>query len=63
METISKTHLRKVEDPLAFDFNPPISSGPYVLKDFDQAGYWTLWERREDWDKTPHRNTVRHAPT
>ncbi len=45
--------FEKVEDPLSFDFNPPISSGPYVLKDFDQAGYWTLWERREDWDKTP----------
>ena len=50
----SPKHIfEKVEDPLAFDFNPPISSGPYVLKDYDQAGYWTLWERREDWDKTP----------
>ena len=45
--------FEEVEDPLSFDYNPPISSGPYVLKDFDQAGYWTLWERREDWDKTP----------
>jgi len=45
--------FEKVEDPLSFDFNPPVSSGPYVLKDYDQAGYWTLWERREDWDKTP----------
>ncbi|HXL02656.1 MAG TPA: ABC transporter substrate-binding protein [Candidatus Atribacteria bacterium] len=45
--------FEKLEDPLTFDFNPPVSSGPYVLKDFDQAGYWTLWERREDWDKTP----------
>ena len=45
--------FEKVEDPVSFDFNPPVSSGPYILKDFDQAGYWTLWERREDWDKTP----------
>ena len=45
--------FEKLEDPLTFEFNPPVSSGPYVLKDFDQAGYWTLWERREDWDKTP----------
>jgi len=45
--------FEKVEDPLSFEFNPPISSGPYVLKDYDQAGYWTLYERREDWDKTP----------
>ncbi|HQE25682.1 MAG TPA: ABC transporter substrate-binding protein [Candidatus Atribacteria bacterium] len=45
--------FEKVEDPVSFEFNPPVSSGPYVLKDFDQAGYWVLWERREDWDKTP----------
>lgn len=45
--------FENVEDPLSFDFNPPISSGPYVLKDYDQGGYWTLWEKRKDWDKTP----------
>lgn len=41
-----------VEDPLAFDFNPPVSLGPYVLKDFDPTGHWYLWERREDWERT-----------
>ena len=45
--------FEKVDDPVTFDFNPPISSGPYVLKDYDRAGYWTLWERREDWERTP----------
>jgi peptide/nickel transport system substrate-binding protein len=45
--------FEKTKDPVSFDFNPPVSSGPYVLKDYDQAGYWTLWERREDWQKTP----------
>lgn len=45
--------FEKVENPTVFDFNPPISSGPYVLKGYDPGGYWTLWERREDWDKTP----------
>jgi len=45
--------FEKVEDPIAYDFNPPISSGPYVLKDYDQAGYWTLYEKREDWERTP----------
>ena len=33
-------------------FNPPISLGPYVLKDFDPNGNWYLWERREDWERT-----------
>jgi len=41
-----------VEDPIAFDFNPPVSLGPYVLKDYDPNGYWYLWERREDWERT-----------
>ncbi len=45
--------FEKVEDPVSFDFNPPISSGPYVLKDYDSAGYWTLWEKRKDWNRTP----------
>lgn len=42
----------KVEDPMTFNFYPPVSLGPYVLKDVDSAGYWTLWERRKDWDRT-----------
>lgn len=37
----------------AFEYNPPLSSGPYVLKSFDPAGKWTAWEKRADWDKTP----------
>jgi len=43
----------KVEDPIAFDFNDPlVSLGPYVLKEYDPNGYWYLWERREDWERT-----------
>ncbi|MGB9857799.1 MAG: ABC transporter substrate-binding protein [Dictyoglomaceae bacterium] len=45
--------FEKVKDPVSFEFNPPISSGPYVLKSYDPGGYWTLWERREDWQRTP----------
>ena len=40
------------EDPAAFTFFPPISLGPYVLKDHDPNGDWYIWERREDWDRT-----------
>ncbi|MBI1299242.1 ABC transporter substrate-binding protein [bacterium] len=39
-------------DVVAFTFNPPVSLGPYVLKDFDPQGNWYLWERREDWQRT-----------
>lgn len=41
-----------VEDPMAFDFYPPVSLGQYTLKEIDPGGYWFLWERREDWERT-----------
>jgi len=42
----------KVEKPMEFTFYPPVSLGPYILKDADSAGYWELFERREDWERT-----------
>ncbi|GAH72257.1 unnamed protein product, partial [marine sediment metagenome] len=41
------------EDPMTFEFNPPVGLGPYELHSFDPAGYWTAWERRADWERTP----------
>ena len=31
----------------------PISSGPYVLKDYDQEDIGLCGKKRKDWDKTP----------
>ncbi|MDY0091971.1 MAG: ABC transporter substrate-binding protein [Candidatus Vecturithrix sp.] len=42
----------KVDAPMEFTFYPPVSLGAYVVKDTDPAGYWELYELREDWDKT-----------
>lgn len=42
----------KVEKPMEFTFYPPVSLGSYVAKDSDPAGYWELFERREDWQRT-----------
>ncbi|HOJ92484.1 MAG TPA: ABC transporter substrate-binding protein [Dictyoglomaceae bacterium] len=50
---LPKHVFEKVKDPASFAFNPPISSGPYVLHSYDPGGYWVLWERRKDWDRTP----------
>ena len=36
-----------------FEYNPPLSSGPYKLHSFDPAGNWTAWVKRDDWAKTP----------
>ena len=44
--------FEKVEDIITFNFNPPVSLGPYVLKDYDPQGFWFLWEKRKDWDRT-----------
>jgi peptide/nickel transport system substrate-binding protein len=44
--------FEKQADVVAFTNNPPVSLGPYVLKDFDPNGTWYLWERREDWERT-----------
>jgi len=40
-------------DPVQFTFNPYIGTGPYKLHSFDPQGFWTAWEKREDWDKSP----------
>lgn len=44
--------FEKEADVVAYKFNPPVSLGPYVLKDYDPNGNWYLWERREDWQRT-----------
>lgn len=45
--------FEKVEDPVTFEFNPPVGTGPYKLHSFDPQGFWTVWEKRADWDKSP----------
>jgi len=45
--------FEQVEDPLTFEYNPPLSLGPYVLHSYDPAGFWTASVRRDDWDRTP----------
>ncbi|KFC71300.1 Peptide ABC transporter, periplasmic peptide-binding protein [Devosia sp. LC5] len=44
--------FEKVEDPLAFNNNPPISLSAYVLHNYDKAGNWAIWKLRDDWQRT-----------
>ena len=44
--------FEKVEDPLKFDFNKPVSLGAYVLHSYDTDGRWYIWRLREDWQRT-----------
>lgn len=50
---LPKHVFENVDDPLTFEYHPPLSIGPYVLHSFDPEGMWTAWERREDWERTP----------
>ena len=51
---IQPKHIfEKEADPTLFEFNPFVGTGPYKLHSFDPNGFWTIWEKREDWDKTP----------
>jgi peptide/nickel transport system substrate-binding protein len=45
--------FEKEADPVTFEFNPFVGTGPYKLHSFDPAGYWTAWVKRDDWDKSP----------
>mgnify|MGYP000017518146 CR=1 FL=1 len=40
------------DDPTKYKFSPPVSLGPYVLVDYDPAGYWFLLQLRDDWERT-----------
>ena len=42
-----------VDDPVTFEFDPFIGTGPYKLHSYDPAGFWTIWEKREDWENSP----------
>ena len=44
--------FEKQADITKFDFNPPVSLGPYTLHSFDPNGGWYIWEKRADWNKT-----------
>lgn len=43
----------QVDDPITFEYNPPLSTGPYVLHSYDPGGQWTIWEKRDDWENSP----------
>lgn len=53
MYIMPKHIFEAVDDPVTFTFNPPVSLGAYVVKETDPNGYWELYERREDWERTP----------
>jgi peptide/nickel transport system substrate-binding protein len=56
-------HIWENEDPATFEFYPPVCIGQYKYKDHDPNGNWTIWELREDWERTSvGQITQKHGP-
>ena len=49
---IMPKHVFEGQDPVEFNFNPPVSLGAYTLHSYDPNGQWFTWEKREDWERT-----------
>ena len=54
--------FEKVDDPLTYANNPPVALSAYVLKSFDPAGQWVIWQLRDDWQRTSIGMTLDQAP-
>ncbi|MCD6546718.1 MAG: ABC transporter substrate-binding protein [Thermotogae bacterium] len=57
-KVVPKHIWEKVDDYAKYENYPPVFTGPYVLKDYDPSGYWFLYEKRKDWDKSGLGKTV-----
>ncbi|HZW33988.1 MAG TPA: ABC transporter substrate-binding protein, partial [Isosphaeraceae bacterium] len=49
---MAKHVWEKVTDIKSFTFFPPVSLGAYVFQQADPNGFWELFKRRDDWQKT-----------
>ncbi|MDO4356865.1 MAG: ABC transporter substrate-binding protein [Clostridia bacterium] len=51
--TVVPEHIfSQMEDISTDTYSNPVSATQYQLKDFDQVGYWILFEKREDYQNT-----------
>jgi peptide/nickel transport system substrate-binding protein len=45
-------HIWQGVDAATFTNYPPVGIGPYKFKSADPNGYWFLWEKRDDWQRS-----------
>lgn len=45
-------HIWEKEDPTTFAFFPPVCLGQYKYHSHDPNGNWTVWQLRDDWQRT-----------
>src|SRR5215207_2568661 len=49
---MAKHVWEKGGDPKTFKNSPPVSLGAYTVAETDPSGFWMLYKRRDDWQKT-----------
>ena len=49
---VPKHIFEKQPDVAAFHNDNPVTLGPYTVKSFDRNGYWQLWQKRLDWQRS-----------
>ena len=42
------------DEVTTFENIDPVTLGPYTMHSFDPNGFWQLWERREDWERSSY---------
>jgi len=45
--------MENVDDLATWTFEDPVVLGTYIPIEFDPNGFWELYERREDWERSP----------
>ena len=49
-------HVFENENACEFKNTYPVTLGPYVVKEYDENGFWDLWELRDDWQRSAWAN-------
>ena len=50
-----------MEDPITFEFNPFVGTGPYKLHSYDQSGFWTDLGKAGGLGQEPDGDPLRRA--
>ena len=53
MYVMPKHIFEAVDNPATFTFENAVVLGTYIPTQFDPNGFWELYERREDWERSP----------
>ncbi|WP_199823694.1 ABC transporter substrate-binding protein [Labrenzia sp. OB1] len=50
------------DEIVTYNNEKPVLLGPYTVKEYDPNGFWQLWEKRDDWERSGWGNLVEPTP-